>query len=71
MPQSQKGFLKKRNILHHIIHAKGIWDDASNAAFPSIDFAKAHESASHTFFEAPFLKQPSSFWECQMTSVTC
>ena len=51
-PLAKKGFLKHRQMLHHIINARGLWDSAEEGTFLSIDFAKAYDSVSHAFFEA-------------------
>ena len=52
IPHLQKGFLKQRNMLHHVNHAKDLWDHAPDGAFILVDFANAYDSVFHTFFEA-------------------
>ena len=52
IPPAQKGFLKHRQMLPHIINARGLWESTEEGTFLSVDFAKAYDSVSHAFFES-------------------
>ena len=55
IPPAQKGFLKHRQMLHHVINARGLWESTEEGTFLSVDFAKAYDNVSHAFFEAGML----------------
>ena len=72
VPPAQKGFLKNRQMLPHIINAKGLWHSADEGTFLSVDFAKAYDSVSHTFFEAgmQFLGMPEEITQLLVHSLS-
>ena len=61
-PPQQKGFLKGRFMIDHLVSARDLWVSNKEGIYVALDYSKAYDTVSHFFAESVFryMNMPSS-----------